>query len=54
MNFKRCVSCGLELPLNILQPIQVRHQGKIITVPICDRCKTKKELEAKGRENADN
>jgi hypothetical protein len=31
-----------------MQPIQVRHQGRIITVGICDNCKKKKEQEAKG------
>jgi len=54
MNFKRCISCGLELPLSVLEPIQIKHQGKILTVPICNICKTNKESEAKGRKNADN
>jgi hypothetical protein len=51
MQFKRCVCCGLELPLSVLTPIQVRTQGKIITVPICDTCKKIKEEETKRRNN---
>ena len=44
--FKKCVCCGLQLPLSVVTPIQVRHQGKILTVPICEICKKKKEEEA--------
>jgi hypothetical protein len=51
MQFKKCVCCGLELPLSILVPIQVRHNGQIVTVPICSRCKEIKEAEAKRRQN---
>jgi len=51
MQFKKCVCCGLELPLSVVTPIQVRHQGKIIIVPICNVCKTNKESEAKRRDN---
>ena len=51
MQFKQCVVCRLELPITILSPIQVRHQGKIIVVPICNRCKELKESEAKRRPN---
>jgi hypothetical protein len=32
-----------------MQPIQVRHQGKIITIGICNRCKELKETEAKEK-----
>ena len=49
--FKKCVSCGLELPLSVIQPIQIKHQGKIIIVPICNFCKTNKETEAKRRQD---
>lgn len=45
--FKKCVVCKLELPLSVMQPIQVRHNGKILSVGICDRCKELKEEEAK-------
>ena len=47
MQFKRCICCGLELPLSVLTPIRVNHQGKIVIVPICDRCKQIKEAEVK-------
>jgi hypothetical protein len=43
MQFKRCCVCGLNLPLSVMQPIQIKHQGKIITVGICNICKKKKE-----------
>jgi hypothetical protein len=49
MQFQRCVSCGLELPLSVLIPIQIRHQGRIMVVPICSRCKERKENEAKEK-----
>lgn len=49
--FKRCCVCGLELPMSVLTPIQIRHEGRIITVPICLRCKELKEAEAKRRPN---
>lgn len=49
MQFKRCVVCGLDLPLSVMSPIQVKHQGKIIVVGICDTCKKRKEQEAKER-----
>jgi len=44
--FKRCCVCNLELPISIMQPIRVRHQGRIIIVGICNRCKQIKEMEA--------
>ena len=47
MTYKQCVVCGLTLPITVLTPVQVRHQGKIITVPVCERCKKIKEEEAK-------
>ena len=49
MEFKQCCVCRLSLPISIMQPIQVRHQGKIITVGICNRCKEKKENETKEK-----
>lgn len=49
MEFKQCCVCGLNLPINIMRPIQVKHNGKVIVVGICDNCKTKKENEAKGQ-----
>lgn len=48
MQYKKCVSCGLELPLSILTPIQVKHNGQIIVVPICNRCKEIKQRQAYG------
>jgi len=51
MQFKQCCVCGLNLPLNVLTPIQVSHQGKIIVIPICDRCKQIKEAEVKKGHN---
>ena len=52
MTFKQCCVCGLSLPISVMQPIQIRHNGKIITVGICNRCKEIKEQEAKqGRNN---
>jgi hypothetical protein len=47
--FKQCAVCGLTLPISIMRPIQVRHNGKLIVVGICDRCREIKEKEAKGR-----
>jgi len=49
MQFKRCISCGLTLPLNVLKPIQIRHNGKIMVVPICNTCENKKIQESKRR-----
>ena len=49
MIYKQCCVCGLSLPINIMQPIKISHQGKIITVAICNRCKEKKEREAKEK-----
>jgi C4-type Zn-finger protein len=51
MQFKQCAVCNLSLPINIMQPIQIRHNGKIVVVGICNRCKVKKEEEAKRRQN---
>jgi len=53
MQFKQCAVCGLNLPINVMQPIQVRHQGKLIIVGICNRCKELKEKEAR-RQNENN
>ena len=47
MTYKQCVVCGLNLPISVLIPVQVRHQGKIVVVPVCERCKLRKEQEAK-------
>ena len=49
MQYKQCAICGLNLPISVMQPIQVRHQGKIITVGICNRCREIKENEAKEK-----
>ena len=46
IQYKKCACCGLELPLSVMQPIQIRHQGKLIVVGICNRCKELKETEA--------
>jgi len=46
--FKKCVVCGLLIPINLMQAIQVKHQGRIITVGICNPCKQRKESESKG------
>jgi C4-type Zn-finger protein len=46
--FKKCAVCGLLLPITVMSPIQVRHQGRIITVVICNPCKQRKESESKG------
>jgi len=51
MNFKQCVVCGLSLPISVIIPIKIKHQGKILIVSICERCKQTKELEAKQNEN---
>jgi len=47
--FKRCCVCGLSLPISVMRPINVRHNGKIIMVGICDVCREKKESEAKEK-----
>jgi hypothetical protein len=49
MQFKRCCVCGLNLPLSVMRPIQVKHNGKLIVVGICDRCREIKEQEAKEK-----
>jgi len=49
--YKQCVVCNLTLPISVMSPINVRHNGKIITVGICDRCKEIKEKEAQQRSN---
>jgi len=46
-NYKKCICCGLLLPISIMRPIPVKHQGKIIIVGICDNCRERKEKEAK-------
>lgn len=51
MQFKQCCICGLSLPIGILVPIQIRHQGKIVIVPICERCKKIKEDKSKVLKN---
>lgn len=51
MQFKQCACCGLSLPITIMRPIQVKHQGRLIVVGICDNCRIKKEAEAKRRQN---
>lgn len=48
MDYAQCPICNLSLPITILVPIKVKHQGRIITVLICENCKHKKEAEAKG------
>jgi len=47
--YRQCCVCGLNLPVSIMQPIPVKHQGKVVMVAICNRCKDKKELEAKEK-----
>jgi hypothetical protein len=47
MQFKKCCICGLTLPINVMRPIQVKHNGRLIVVGICDRCREIKEAEAK-------
>lgn len=54
MQFKQCVCCGLSLPISVMQPIQVRHQGKLMVVGICNHCKELKETEAQRRPNESN
>jgi hypothetical protein len=51
MQFKQCCICGLNLPINVMRPIQVKHQGKLVVIGICDRCREIKETEAKRRPN---
>jgi len=51
MQFRQCCVCGLNLPISVMRLIQIRHQGKLIVVGICDRCKELKETEAKRRPN---
>jgi hypothetical protein len=34
-----------------MRPVQVRHEGKIVVVGVCDICREKKEQEAKGQKN---
>ena len=48
MQYKKCVICGLELPITVLVPVQVRHQGQIRVVPVCEVCKKRKEAEVKN------
>jgi hypothetical protein len=50
MPFNQCCICGLNLPISVMQPIKVKHQGKIIIVGICDRCKELRE-QVKQKEN---
>jgi len=45
--FKICIVCKLSLPLSVMQPIQVKHNGKIAIVGICNRCKEIKQKEVK-------
>ena len=51
--FKVCAICGLSLPVSIMSPIRVNHQGRDLVVGICDNCKLKKEREAIQRRNND-
>jgi predicted nucleic acid-binding Zn ribbon protein len=54
MIFKKCVACGLELPMSVLTQVHIRHQGRIVAVTVCSRCKEIKEAEAKRGQNAGN
>jgi len=47
MQFKRCCVCGLNLPISIMRPIQVKHNEKMIVVGICDNCRERKEKKVK-------
>jgi hypothetical protein len=47
MIYKECVVCKLNLPISIMQPIEVNYRGRLVVVAICENCKTKKEAEAK-------
>ena len=51
MNFGQCCVCGLNLPSSYLSVIIVSHQGRNMKVAICEKCKAKKEEEAKRRTN---
>ena len=47
--FKQCAVCGLNLPMSMMSPIKAKHNGKLILVGICNRCKERKIAEAKRR-----
>ena len=49
MQYKRCASCGLNLPISIMEPIKVNNNGRIMVVGICSVCKQKKINEAKEK-----
>ena len=49
MQFKQCIICNLNLPISIMQPIQVNNNGRIIVVSICDNCKERKKQESMGK-----
>jgi hypothetical protein len=51
MQFRKCVCCQLELPLSVLTPVEVRHQGRKILTLICNVCKKLKQEEAIRRQN---
>jgi hypothetical protein len=54
MEFKKCACCGLELPLHYLLSVQINHQGRLMSVLICTKCKELKEAESKRRQNESN
>jgi hypothetical protein len=39
MEYKQCICCHLNLPLSVLVPVQIQHQGKLVIVPLCITCK---------------
>jgi len=49
--FGQCFVCRLELPISVLEPIQIKNQGRIMIVPLCDTCRKIKEQEAKEKSN---
>lgn len=48
MTFEQCKSCGLVVTMCNIQYVIVKHQGKLLRVPVCTVCKEKKEREARN------
>lgn len=55
--FKVCFVCKLSLPVSVMRPIRVKHNGEIMVVGICEHCEKIKRQEAqvsKENPNANN
>jgi hypothetical protein len=51
--FETCAKCRLTLPVSVLIPIIVNHQGKQMRAFICEECKKVVEKEQNNVKKSD-